>query len=101
VEPLERPGGVEAGLDAAGDWVGRFISPRELGALDMPVREAAVSWERAEGRLTLRVEVPVGASATVYLPVAGGPVPAPLRVGHGHHAWQVADPLTEPPPAGS
>jgi alpha-L-rhamnosidase len=66
-----------------------------------PYGEAAVSWERAEGRLTLRVEVPVGASATVHLPVAGGPVPAPLRVGHGHHEWQVADPLTEPPPAGS
>jgi alpha-L-rhamnosidase len=66
-----------------------------------PYGEAAVSWERAEGRLTLRVEVPVGASATVYLPVAGGPAPAPLRVGHGHHEWQVADPLTEPPPAGS
>jgi alpha-L-rhamnosidase len=66
-----------------------------------PYGEAAVSWERAGGRLTLRVEVPVGASATVHLPVAGGPAPAPLRVGHGHHEWQVADPLTEPPPAGS
>jgi alpha-L-rhamnosidase len=66
-----------------------------------PYGEAAVSWERAEGRLTLRVEVPVGASATVYLPVAGRPAPAPLRVGHGHHEWQVADPLGEPPPAGS
>jgi alpha-L-rhamnosidase len=66
-----------------------------------PYGEAAVSWERAGGRLTLRVEVPVGATATVHLPAPGEPAPAPLRVGHGRHQWQVADPLADPPRAGS
>jgi alpha-L-rhamnosidase len=61
-----------------------------------PYGEAAVSWERGGGRLTLRVEVPVGATATVHLPVRGEPAPAPLRVGHGHHEWKVADPLAGP-----
>jgi alpha-L-rhamnosidase len=34
--PWSDPAVVEAGLHAAGDWVARFISPRELGGLDMP-----------------------------------------------------------------
>jgi alpha-L-rhamnosidase len=54
-----------------------------------PYGEAAVSWHRAGGRLWLRVDVPVGTTATVHLPGE----PAPVRVGHGHHEWQVADPL--------
>jgi alpha-L-rhamnosidase len=66
-----------------------------------PYGMAAVSWERGGGRLTLRVEVPVGATATVHLPVRGEPAPAPLRVGHGHHEWQVADPLAGAPSAGA
>jgi alpha-L-rhamnosidase len=58
-----------------------------------PYGEAAVSWQRADGTFTLRVDVPVGTSATVHLP--GEPASAPLRVGHGHHEWRVADPLQQ------
>jgi alpha-L-rhamnosidase len=53
-----------------------------------PYGDAEVSWERSDGRLRLRVVVPVGAAATVHVPGQAGPV----RVGHGAHAWQVADP---------
>jgi alpha-L-rhamnosidase len=53
-----------------------------------PYGDAEVSWERSDGRLRLRVVVPVGAAATVHVPGQADPV----RVGHGAHAWQVADP---------
>ena len=53
-----------------------------------PYGEAAVSWTRADGRLTLRVRVPVGATATVHVPGQD----APAEVGHGSHEWMVADP---------
>jgi alpha-L-rhamnosidase len=65
---------------------------------DTPYGEAAVAWERADGRLTLRVTVPVGATATVHVPGEATPV----EVRHGRHEWTVADPCpTEPelPPA--
>jgi len=53
-----------------------------------PYGDAEVAWQRSEGRLRLRVVVPVGATATVHVP--GRPEPA--RVGHGTHTWQAADP---------
>jgi alpha-L-rhamnosidase len=57
-----------------------------------PYGKAAVSWQRADGRLTLRVTVPVGAEAEVHVPGA-----APAEVRHGDHEWTVADPYaTEP-----
>jgi alpha-L-rhamnosidase len=58
-----------------------------------PYGEAAVSWERSDGRFTLRVTVPVGASATVHLP--GGTDPVAVR--HGAHEWTVADPVRDEP----
>ena len=58
-----------------------------------PYGDAEVSWERSEGRLRLRVIVPVGATATVHVPGRSEPV----RVGHGTHAWQVADPAVDRP----
>src|SRR5215212_9755927 len=57
-----------------------------------PYGEAASSWRRADGRLTLDVRVPVGARATVYVPGTDDPV----DVGHGTHSWEVADPCAEP-----
>jgi alpha-L-rhamnosidase len=53
-----------------------------------PYGDAEVSWERSDGRLRLHLVVPVGAAATVYVPGQAEPV----RVGHGAHTWQVADP---------
>ena len=66
---------------------------------DTPYGEAASGWERDGERFTLRVTVPVGASATVHLPGAAEPV----RVGHGDHEWTVPDPCTAEPalPAGA
>jgi alpha-L-rhamnosidase len=58
-----------------------------------PYGEAAVSWERVGGRATLRVTVPVGATATVHVPGEAEPV----DVRHGRHEWTVTDPYaTEP-----
>jgi alpha-L-rhamnosidase len=53
-----------------------------------PYGDAEVSWQRADGRLRLRIVVPVGATATVHLPGQA----EPMRVGHGSHAWETADP---------
>jgi alpha-L-rhamnosidase len=53
-----------------------------------PYGPASVSWQRADGRFALEVVVPVGATATVYLPGAQEPVP----VGHGRHEFEVTDP---------
>jgi alpha-L-rhamnosidase len=61
-----------------------------------PYGVASVAWRRAEGRLTLRVHVPVGATATVHVP--GRHVP--VQVHHGDHEWEAPDPVAEPrPPA--
>ena len=54
-----------------------------------PYGEATVAWVRANGRLTLDVRVPVGASAEVHVP---GCTEAE-RVGHGLHHWDVPDPI--------
>jgi alpha-L-rhamnosidase len=53
-----------------------------------PYGDAGVSWQRSDGHLRLQVVVPVGASATVHVPGQAEPV----RVGHGTHTWQTADP---------
>jgi len=53
-----------------------------------PYGDAEVSWQRSEGRLRLRVVVPVGATASVHVPGRSEPV----RVGHGTHTWQTTDP---------
>jgi alpha-L-rhamnosidase len=62
-----------------------------------PYGDAEVSWERSEGRLRLHVVVPVGTTATVHVPGRSEPV----RVGHGTHTWQTADPaaVNRPLPA--
>lgn len=60
--------------------------------LDTPYGEAAVSWERANGRFQLDLVVPVGAEADVSVPGA-----TPIRVGHGSHSWSVADPCANGP----
>jgi alpha-L-rhamnosidase len=58
-----------------------------------PYGDAQVSWERSGGRLRLHVVVPVGTTATVHVPGH----PEPVRVGHGTHAWQTADPAADRP----
>jgi alpha-L-rhamnosidase len=59
-----------------------------------PYGTAAVSWERRDGRLALEVVVPVGSAATVHVPGE----PEPVRVDHGTHTWDVADPCPPRPP---
>lgn len=50
-----------------------------------PYGEASVSWTRENGTFTLRLTVPVGATASVNLPGAS----EPERVAHGAHEWTV------------
>jgi alpha-L-rhamnosidase len=100
-------------LGAIADWLHRSVAglaPAEPGyrrllvrprpAFDLtdaetrhetPYGEAAVRWERAGGRLALRVLVPVGVTAEVHLPGTAEPV----VVGHGEHRWEVADPTSD------
>jgi len=97
-------------LGAVADWLHRAVAGlapaapgyRELLVRPVPARaltsasarhrtpygDAEVSWQRSQGQLRLRVVVPVGATASVYVP--GGS--EPVRVGHGTHTWQTADP---------
>jgi alpha-L-rhamnosidase len=108
-------------LGAVADWMHRTVAglaPAAPGYREIEVRplpgggltsasarhltpygEASVSWQRADGRMSLQVQVPVGSSATVHVP--GGQ--RPERVAHGHHEWDVADPgtATAPLEAGS
>jgi alpha-L-rhamnosidase len=58
-----------------------------------PYGEAAVSWQRADGKLRLRVTVPVGTEAEVHVPGAA----AAVEVRHGTHEWTVPDPYAPPP----
>jgi alpha-L-rhamnosidase len=58
-----------------------------------PYGEAAVAWERAEGRLRLSATVPVGTTATVHVPGQTDPV----EVAHGTHEWTVDDPCADTP----
>jgi alpha-L-rhamnosidase len=66
-----------------------FANARHL----TPYGAAEVAWERADGRLTVRVSVPVGATAEVHLPGAADV----LTVRHGRHEWTVADPAAAEP----
>jgi alpha-L-rhamnosidase len=50
-----------------------------------PYGDAEVSWQRLADDLTLRVVIPVGATATVHVPGSSDSV----RVGHGEHSWRV------------
>jgi len=97
-------------LGAVADWLHRAVAGlapaapgyRELLVRPVPARaltsasarhrtpygDAEVSWQRSQGELRLRVVVPVGATASVYVP--GGS--EPVRVGHGTHTWRTADP---------
>jgi alpha-L-rhamnosidase len=52
-----------------------------------------VAWDRADGRFRLRVQVPVGATATVHVPGETEPV----VVAHGEHTWDVPDPCPTAP----
>ncbi|WP_328608324.1 glycoside hydrolase family 78 protein [Amycolatopsis sp. NBC_00345] len=96
-------------LGAVADWLHRTVAglapsspgyrslevrPRPDAALthawarhETPYGEASVSWRREDGRFTLDVVVPAGASATVHVPGA-----EPVHVTHGRHSWTVADP---------
>jgi alpha-L-rhamnosidase len=59
-----------------------------------PYGEAAVTWKRAEGVFHLRVQIPVGSTASVYVPGAA----EPIGVGHGLHEWEVSDPVSRMAP---
>jgi len=52
-----------------------------------PYGEAAVAWQRQDGRFRISVRVPVGATAIVHLPGGGD-----AEVRHGRHEWTVDDP---------
>jgi alpha-L-rhamnosidase len=56
-----------------------------------PYGEARVAWERRDGRLSLQVRIPVGATGEVHVPGAADPD----LVGHGDHQWVVADPCAQ------
>ncbi len=97
-------------LGAVADWMHRVLAglaPAAPGYREITVRplpypalthasarhltpygEARVAWRRENGQFSLEADVPVGTTATVHLPGAT----EPLSVGHGHHAWTVADP---------
>ena len=103
-------------LGAVADWMHRTVAglaPASPGYRDLEVRplpgggltsasarhltpygEASVSWQRADGRMHLQVQVPVGSTATVHVPGSA----RPEHISHGHHEWDVADPtrLSEP-----
>jgi alpha-L-rhamnosidase len=58
-----------------------------------PYGEAEAGWERAGGELVVRAVVPVGATATVWLPGDD----EPIEVGHGRHEWRRAEPPAPSP----
>ncbi len=113
------PGGMTSfnhyALGAVADWLHRRVAglaPAEPGYRIIEVRptpgpglswasarhltpygEARVGWSRSNGRFTLRLRVPVGASAVVYLPGAN----EPLTVGPGPHEWETDDPCDPVP----
>jgi alpha-L-rhamnosidase len=103
-------------LGAVADWMHRRVAglaPAEPGYRSIEVRpvpnsrlthaaarhltpygEAAVSWNRSDGQLRLKVTVPVGSTAAVHVP--GGA--APVEVEHGTHEWTVDDPCADTSP---
>jgi alpha-L-rhamnosidase len=96
-------------LGAVADWLHRTVAGLAPGApgyqrlvvrpepthrltsasarMRTPYGDAQAGWERADGLLTLRVVVPVGAAAVVHVP--GEDEPAEVR--HGTHTWRVPD----------
>ncbi|MDN4609861.1 glycoside hydrolase family 78 protein [Arthrobacter burdickii] len=52
-----------------------------------PYGRASVRWERLNGSIDLKLQVPVGATARVYLPFTD----EAITVGHGEHQWSVPD----------
>jgi alpha-L-rhamnosidase len=88
-----------AGLAPAAPGFRRFsVAPAVTPALTRaavrhltPYGEAAVAWQRRDGRFHLTVKVPVGAEAEVLLPGSG----SALLVAHGEHEWDVADPVVD------
>jgi alpha-L-rhamnosidase len=96
-------------LGAVADWLHRTVAGLAPGApgyrrivvrpepthrltsanarMRTPYGEAEAGWERADGLLTLRVVVPVGATAIVHVPGEE----EPTEVGHGTHTWRVTD----------
>ncbi len=94
-------------LGAVADWMHRVlgglapaapgyqrldIAPRPGGGITSattahltPYGRAEVSWQRSEGRLTVQVLVPVGATARVSLPGR-----EPVEVDHGRHEFECA-----------
>ncbi|MCF6470528.1 alpha-L-rhamnosidase [Nonomuraea sp. MG754425] len=102
-------------LGAVADWLHRRVAglaPAAPGYREIDVRPlpgygltwaeaeletrygtAAVAWRVIEGTLTLDVEVPPGAHATVHLPGR-----APERVGAGRHRRQAPLPAARPRP---
>jgi alpha-L-rhamnosidase len=97
-------------LGAVADWLHRTVAglapaapgyrelvvrPRPGGGLtrasarhESPYGTVSVAWERSGGRFRLRVQVPVGVTATVHVPGE----PEPVAVAHGSHGWDVVDP---------
>ncbi|BCW62912.1 alpha-L-rhamnosidase [Arthrobacter sp. StoSoilB22] len=110
------PGGMTSfnhyALGAVADWMHRSVAglaPAAAGYRELvvhpyptaaltsasashltPYGEAAVRWERSNGRLKLDIKVPVGATAQVHVPGA----PEPETVAHGEYTWDVFDPTT-------
>jgi alpha-L-rhamnosidase len=96
-------------LGAVADWLHRrvaglapaapgyrrlLVQPQPTGRLTRasarhrtPYGDAQVAWERSNGRLVLRVDVPVGTTAIVHVP--GDEEPTEVR--HGEHEWRVPD----------
>ena len=108
------PGGMTSfnhyALGAVADWLHRSVAglaPAEPGYRSItvephpskdldhasarhltPYGEASVAWKRTDGKLTLDVTVPVGATARVFVPGSD----ESEVVQHGTHSWTVADP---------
>ncbi|MDX2649694.1 family 78 glycoside hydrolase catalytic domain [Streptomyces sp. PA03-1a] len=88
-----------AGIEpAAPGYTKVTISPHAVGDLthasahvESPLGRIASSWTRSHGRFTLRVDVPVGATAEVLVPVSGGQtVHAPAAAAAGERSGGTA-----------
>ena len=66
-------------FDSSLDWVRAHTRT--------PLGRVAVEWQRDEDGIVVKVDIPVGAVATVRLPATmGGTAPDP--VGSGHHEFR-------------
>ncbi len=70
----------------------RFLSSASARHMT-PYGFASVSWRRENGRFLLAVDIPVGAKADIHLPGKANT----LEVSHGHHEWNISDPVGEYP----